>query len=189
MKFTTKSIIYIILATLCSPVTHAQEELNVYSARKEAYIKPLLDQFAQQHNINVNLVTDKADTLIERLRKEGKNTPADVLISTDAGRLFRAQQADLFQTINDPEINALVPVQYQDPSNYWVGLSVRARVIVYDRDRVSAQELSSYEDLTDPTWHKRICIRSSNNIYNQSLVASMIAHKGCLLYTSDAADE
>lgn len=175
MKFVSKSIVYLILTTLFAPFASAHEELNVYSARKEAYIKPLLDQFAAQHNIEVNLVTDKADTLIERLRKEGKNTPADVLITTDAGRLFRAQKADLFQPITKTEINQRVPTQYQDPNGLWIGLSVRARVIVYHADRVSTEDLSSYEDLADPKWRNRICVRSSNNIYNQSLVASMIA--------------
>jgi iron(III) transport system substrate-binding protein len=176
MKFFTQVIVYIISASLFTSFAHADEELNVYSARNEAYIKPLLDQFANQHTIKINLVTDKADTLIERLRKEGKNTPADVLITTDAGRLYRAQQADLFQPISDPEISKLVPTQYQDPAGLWVGLSVRARVIVYHDQRVSTEDLSSYEDLADPKWRNRICVRSSNNIYNQSLLASMIAH-------------
>lgn len=175
MKFIKNSAACIILLSFLAPLAYAQGELNVYSARKEAYIKPLLDQFASKHNININLVTDKADTLIERLRKEGKNTPADILITTDAGRLYRAQQADLFQTLEDPEIRAMVPAQYQDPDGFWVGLSVRARVIVYHQEQVSASDLSSYEDLADPKWRNRICVRSSNNIYNQSLVASMIA--------------
>lgn len=183
MKLHIKSILYITLCCVLTQLVTAQEtkqeeELNVYSARKEAYIKPLLDQFAQQHNIQVNLVTSKADALIQRLSNEGKNSPADVFITTDAGRLHRAKDADLLQAITNESVLQLAPEQYRDPSGYWLGLSVRARVIVYSNERVSASDLSTYENLTDPKWKNRICVRSSNNIYNQSLVASLIAHHG-----------
>ena len=179
MKLHIKSILYITLCCVFTQLVAAQEEeLNVYSARKEAYIKPLLDQFAEQHNIQVNLVTSKADALIQRLSNEGKNSPADVFITTDAGRLHRATDADLLQTITHESVLQLSPEQYRDPSGYWLGLSVRARVIVYNDKRVQVSELSTYENLTDPKWKKRICVRSSNNIYNQSLVASFIAHHG-----------
>ena len=178
MKPYFKSILYIILCMVFSPLTTAQEELNVYSARKEAYIKPLLDQFASTHNVKVNLVTSKADALIERLVNEGKNTPADVLITVDAGRLHRAKSAGVLQAITDDKILQSAPEQYRDSDGFWIGLSVRVRAIVFNKQRVQASDLSSYENLADPTWKKRICIRSSNNIYNQSLVASLIAHHG-----------
>jgi len=160
MKLHIKSILYITLCCLCAQLTYAQEELNVYSARKEALIKPLLDQFATTHNVKVNLVTGKADALIERLSNEGKHSPADVLITVDAGRLHRAKQAELLQPITDASILALAPSQYRDPEN------------------VKAEDLSTYENLADSKWKNKICIRSSNNIYNQSLVASLIAHHG-----------
>ncbi|MFK7794918.1 MAG: extracellular solute-binding protein [Gammaproteobacteria bacterium] len=182
MKLHIKSILYITLCCLFTQLTHAEdrsdEELNVYSARKEAYIKPLLDKFATQHNIQINLVTSKADALIQRLNNEGKNSPADVFITTDAGRLHRAKEAGLLQTITDQSVIQLAPEQYRDPEGYWLGLSVRVRAIIYSHERVKISELSSYENLAEPGWKNRICVRSSNNIYNQSLVASLIAHHG-----------
>ncbi len=173
-----KSMLYIILSLALTAPAGAQDELNVYSARKEALIKPLLDQFAEQQNVTVNLVTSKADALIQRLVSEGENTPADVLITVDAGRLHRAKVADLLQPVTDAAILESVPQQYRDPQGYWLGLSVRARAFVFHNEKVKAEQLSSYEDLTDANWRERICIRSSNNIYNQSLVASLIAHHG-----------
>ena len=178
MKLHIKSIAYITLCCVFAQLANAQEELIIYSARKEAYIKPLLDQFAKQHNIQVNLVTSKADTLIQRLSNEGKHSPADVFITTDAGRLYRAKDAGLLQKISDESIIQLAPEQYRDPESYWLGLSVRVRAIVYSDERVKASELSSYENLAEPAWKNRICVRSSNNIYNQSLVASLIVHHG-----------
>ncbi len=182
MKLHIKSILYITLCCVFTQLAHSEtqskEELNVYSARKEAYIKPLLDKFAEQHNVQVNLVTSKADALIQRLNNEGKNSPADVFITTDAGRLHRAKEADLLQAITDESVIQLAPEQYRDPENYWLGLSVRVRAIIYNDERVQLSELSSYENLADPIWKNRICVRSSNNIYNQSLVASLIAHHG-----------
>lgn len=178
MKLHVRSILYITLCCVFAQLANAQEELNIYSARKEAYIKPLLDQFSELHNVQVNLVTSKADALIQRLTHEGKNSPADILITTDAGRLYRAKQADQLQAITDTSIMQLAPEQYRDPAGYWLGLSLRVRAIVFNPERVKQEELSSYENLADPVWKNRICIRSSNNIYNQSLVASLIAHHG-----------
>ena len=178
MKFKINPAFYLVLCAIIISPTQASDELNVYSARKEAYIKPLLDQFAHIHNVQVNLVTSKADALIQRLIGEGKNTPADVLITVDAGRLHRARQTDLLQPIDTSTFANAAPSQFQDPEGYWFGLSLRARTLVYHPQRVTAQQLSDYESLADTQWKKRICVRSSNNIYNQSLVASMIAHHG-----------
>ena len=153
-------------------------EVNVYSARKEALIKPLLDDFTQKTGIKVNLVTGKADALLKRLELEGQNSPADLLITTDAGRLYRAQEAQVLQAAINPEIAKQVPANLQDKNGYWLGLTTRSRFIVYAKDRVQESELSSYQALTDAKWKNRICVRSSNNIYNQSLVAAMIANDG-----------
>lgn len=153
-------------------------EVNIYSARKEDLIKPALDRFSEETGIKVNLITDKADTLIKRIELEGMNSPADVLLTVDVGRLYRAKQAGLLQPVNSGILTTRIPESYRDPDNYWFGLSLRSRVIIYAKDRVSPSELSTYEDLADPKWRKQICIRSSNNIYNQSLVAAMIAHAG-----------
>lgn len=153
-------------------------EVNVYSARKEALIKPLFDRFTKQTGIKVNLVTGKADALLKRLSSEGRNSPADLLITTDAGRLHRAKQAGVLQPVSDQGLDKSIPQNLRDPEGYWYGLSVRARVITYVKDKVKPSEISRYEDLADPRWKGRICIRSSSNIYNQSLVASMIATEG-----------
>ena len=153
-------------------------EVNVYSARQEALIKPLLDEFTKKTNIKVNLVTGKGDALLTRLVNEGRNSPADVLLTVDAGRLHRAQESDVLQPIKDKEINSLIPKNLRSIDNMWFGLSIRARVIMFASDRVNESELESYESLSDEKWKGRICIRSSSNIYNQSLVAGMIAQNG-----------
>lgn len=156
----------------------AADEVNLYSARKEALIKPLLDRFSKQTGINVNLVTGNADALLKRLVSEGVNSPADVLITTDAGRLHRAKEAGVTQPLTSDAVAAAVPASYRDPAGHWVGLSLRARPIMYVKGKVDPSQLSTYEALADPKWKGKICIRSSGNIYNQSLVASMIAADG-----------
>jgi len=153
-------------------------EVNLYSARKEALIKPLLDRFATETGIQVNLVTGKADALLQRLKSEGPNSPADILLTVDAGRLHRAKEMGLLQPVTSDVINGNVPARYRDPEGFWFGLSLRARTIMYAKNRIDAAQLSTYADLADPRWQGRICIRSSDNIYNQSMVAAMIAHQG-----------
>ncbi len=156
------------------------DEVNVYSARKEALIKPLLERFSNETGIQVNLVTGKADALLQRLRSENRNSPADLLITTDAGRLYRAKAAGVLQAVESEILQASIPASYRDPENHWFGLSIRARTIVYAKERVKPEELSSYEALTDSRWKNRLCIRSSGNIYNQSLTASMLVADGAL---------
>lgn len=156
----------------------AAAEVNLYSARKENLIKPLLDQFTEASGITVNMVTGDASALIKRLEAEGRNTPADLLLTTDAGRLHTAYRKHLLQAIKSDKIIKQVPQHLFGKENHWVGLSQRSRVIVYSNERVKAEELSTYEDLADPKWKGKICVRSSDNIYNQSLLASMIAHSG-----------
>ena len=167
-----------LIAALLSTPGFAASEVNVYSARKEALIKPLLDRFSRETGITVNLVTGDGDALLTRLQREGRNSPADVLITTDAGRLYRAQQAGVLQAIDSSLLKEVIPPHLRSEEGYWFGLSVRARVIVYAPDRVDPGKLGSYLDLADDQWRKRICIRSSSNIYNQSLVAGMIANEG-----------
>ncbi|MFT5676788.1 MAG: iron(III) transport system substrate-binding protein [Paraglaciecola sp.] len=154
------------------------EQVNVYSARQEALIKPLLDKFTKQTGISVNLVTGKADTLISRLQSEGKYSPADLLITTDVGRLYRAKQQGLTQAIDSEFLNTSIANNYQDPDKHWYALTLRARPIMYAPDRVDVNQLSRLEDLTDEQWKGRICVRSSNNIYNQSMVAAMLEQLG-----------
>lgn len=165
----------LLLVSSFAAVQAADEEVNLYSARKEQLIKPLLDKFTEQTKIKVNLVTGKADALLKRLSTEGANSPADLLITTDAGRLHRAKVAEVIQPVNSDALDAAIPAHLRDPDGLWFGLSLRARPIFYVKGKVDPSELSTYEALSDPKWKKRICVRSSGNIYNQSLVASMLA--------------
>lgn len=156
----------------------ALDEINVYSARKENLIKPLLDQFTQETGVKVNLVTGKADTLLYRLQSEGRNSPADLFITVDAGRLHRAREAGVLQTVQSKILTNAIPAHLRDPDGYWFALSKRARVVFYAKDRVDPEQLEDYSTLTEPTFKQKVCIRSSDNIYNQSLVASILAHTG-----------
>lgn len=170
------TIIFLLVAT---PISAAfADQVNLYSARKEKLIKPLLDKFTAATNIKVNLLTGKADALLKRLESEGKNSPADIFITVDAGRLYRAKALGLLQKIESDTLNAAIPEYLRDKDGKWYGLSLRARPIMYASDRVKADQLSTYEDLVDPKWKGKICIRSSSNIYNQSMLASMIAANG-----------
>ena len=179
MKKAAASRVIVLLTVLITGMGQAlADEVNLYSARKEALIKPLLDKFSEQTGITVNLVTASADALLARLKSEGKLTPADVFITVDAGSLHRAKAADLFQTIDSATLNSVIPEQYRDPDGVWYGLSLRARPIMYVKGKLDPAELTRYEGLSDGVWKGRICIRSSGNIYNQSLVASMIAANG-----------
>jgi iron(III) transport system substrate-binding protein len=153
-------------------------EVNIYSARKEALIKPLLDLYTEQTGVEVNLVTGKADALIKRLELEGKNSPADLLLTVDVGRLHRAKQLNLLAAVDSAVLSEAIPEIYRDPEAYWFGLSLRSRVIVYAKQAIAPEQLSTYEALADPLWKKKICVRSSSNIYNQSLVSALIAHLG-----------
>ena len=161
-----------------SPDTLTSSELNIYSARKEALIKPLLDRFSEATGTQINLVTGKGDALLTRLQSEGINSPADLLLTVDAGRLYRAQQAGVLQPMISELLNAAIPQHLRSADDQWFGLSVRARVIVYAKDRVGVKQLSNYEALAEPRWRGKVCVRSSSNIYNQSLVASMLATEG-----------
>nr|CAA6830251.1 MAG: Ferric iron ABC transporter, iron-binding protein [uncultured Thiotrichaceae bacterium] len=168
-----------LIATLAIPhIAVAADEVNLYSARKEALIKPLLDKFTEQSGIKVKLITGKAAALQKRLELEGENSPADILVTTDAGNLHRASEAGLLQAIESEALKAAIPENLRDTDNEWFGLTYRARPIFYVKDKVKPEELSTYEALTDEQWKGRICIRSSNNIYNQSLTASMLAADG-----------
>lgn len=171
-------ILFILAASLHAAAQESGAEVNVYSARKEALIKPLFDAFTEETGIKVNLVTGKADALIKRLELEGEQTPADLLLTVDAGRLHRAKEKGLLQALHSERLEAAIPANCRDPQGFWFGLSLRARVIIHAKTAIDPARLSTYEDLADPKWKKQICVRSSTNIYNQSLVASLLAHHG-----------
>lgn len=156
----------------------AAGEVNLYSARQEALIKPLLDQFTAETGIKVNLVSAKADALLQRLKSEGRNSPADILLTVDAGNLHAAQAAGVLQPVQSAALEGSIPAAYRDPASHWFGLSLRARPIMYVKGRVNPAELSTYEALAEPKWKGRICVRSSDNVYNQSMIGSMIATRG-----------
>ena len=150
------------------------KEVNVYSSRHYNTDDELYDGFTRQTGIKVNLIEGKDDELIERIKSEGANSPADILITVDAGRLWRAEQAGLFAPIESSILTEKIPANLRHPDNLWFGMSKRARVFMYNKDRIKPSELSTYEDLADPKWKGKIAIRSSSNIYNQSLVAGLI---------------
>lgn len=179
-RFTLGLLMASSLLFAVTPAAFADDDklVHLYSARNEALIKPMLDRFTEQTGIEVKLITSKADALLKRLQTEGRNTPADVLLTTDAGRLHRALEAGVLQPIQSDILQKAVPASYRDVDGYWYGLSLRARPIVYAKDRIKPQQLSTYEALAELAMKGRVCIRSSNNIYNQSLVASMISTRG-----------
>ena len=154
------------------------EEVNVYSSRHYNTDQALYDEFTDATGIKVNLIEAKGDALIERMTAEGESSPADVFITVDGSRVARAVDAGLFQPISSDALTAAVPENLRHPDGLWFGLSTRVRGIVYAKDKVDPSTITSYEDLADPAWSGKICIRSSSNVYNQSLVASMIASDG-----------
>lgn len=156
----------------------AEDRLVVYSARNEQLIKPLFDEFSKETGIRLEFITDKDGVLIQRLKAEGRNTPADVLVTVDAGNLWFAKSEGLLQPVSSPVLEKNIPAHLRDPDNQWFGLSVRARTIVYSTRRVRPDELSTYEQLAEPAWKGRLCLRTAKKVYNQSLVAMLIARHG-----------
>ena len=152
--------------------------LTVYSARNEQLLKPLLDRFTKDTGIAERTLTDKEGPLLARLRAEQAGTPADVLITVDAGNLWQAAREGVLQPIESAVLEKNIPLHLRDPGKQWFGLSVRARTIVYDKRKVQPDQLSSYEDLAEPKWRGKLCLRTSKKVYNQSLVAALIAHLG-----------
>ncbi len=153
-------------------------EVVVYSARNEQLIKPLFDAYTQETGTKITFITDKEGPLMQRLKAEGKNTPADMLITVDAGNLWQAAEEGLLKQVKSETLEKNIPVHLRDPNNNWFGLSVRARTLFYNTQKLKPADLKSYEDLADPKWKGRLCLRTSKKVYNQSLVAMMIAEHG-----------
>jgi iron(III) transport system substrate-binding protein len=152
-------------------------EVNLYSYRQPFLIAPMLDQFTKQTGIKVNIVYAKRGVL-ERLKAEGDNSRADAVLTVDIGRLNDLANAGVLQTVRSAEIERNVPPQYRHPDGLWFGMTTRARIFFVSKDRVAPGEITSYEDLAAPAMKGRVCIRSGKHVYNISLFASMIAHKG-----------
>lgn len=153
-------------------------EVNVYSARHYDSDLAIYDEFTKKTGIKVNLIEAGGDALIERLAREAEASPADVFITADAGMLWRAEMRGVFQPISNEEILSRAPAQFRDPENNWVGLSKRARIIIYNKRKGLPDGVSSYEDLANRAYQGMICVRSSSNVYNQSLLASLIHNDG-----------
>jgi iron(III) transport system substrate-binding protein len=153
-----------------------EQEVNIYTHRHYKPDQELFAQFEKETGIKVNVVNASADELIQKMSLEGEQSPADVLITVDAGRLVRAKNNGLLQSVKSEFLEETIPSHLKDTDNQWFALTKRARVVVYNPDNVKAEDLSTYEDLTDDKWKNKILIRSSSNIYNQSLMASIIAN-------------
>lgn len=156
----------------------SDQVVNLYSARHYDVDEQLYEQFTEASGIEVNVLEGQPDELIERITNEGEQSQADVFVAVDAGRLWRAQEAGIFQSVTSEVLNSKVPESLRDPNSEWFGLTSRARILVYNVDTVEPSALSTYEDLASPQWKGKVCIRSSGNVYNQSLVGSMVESMG-----------
>lgn len=162
-----------------APVKEADEQVvNVYTHRHYDTDQALFDEFTKETGIAVNIVMADDDELLSRLEAEGTNSPADVIITADAGRLGLAKQRGFLQPVHDSVLEANVPAHYRDPQGNWFGFTMRARVVAYDKNKVKPEEIRTYADLCLPRFHGQVLVRPSEHVYNQSLVAAMIAHNG-----------
>ena len=161
-----------------SNVAQAADEVVVYSSRIDELIKPVFDAYTAKTGTKVKFITDKEAPLMARIKAEGENTPADLLLTVDGGNLWQAEQMGILQPLNSEVVKTNIPAQYRSSSDAWTGLSLRARTIVYSPERVQQSELSTYEALADENWEGRLCLRTSKKVYNQSLTATLIETHG-----------
>jgi len=173
-----KSLILLAALALSCPALAQDKELNLYSARHYQTDEALYAGFTRLTGIRINRIEAGEDALIERIRNEGARSPADLMITVDAGRLWRAEQLGLFQPVRSALLEARIPANFREPGGHWFGFSMRARVIAYNKARVKPGEVSTYEALADPKWKGRLCVRSSSNMYNLSLMAALIERLG-----------
>jgi iron(III) transport system substrate-binding protein len=166
-----------LIAAASATIAAAQSgEVNVYTYREQKLIQPLFDAFTKDTGIKVNVVSASSG-LEQRIKTEGANSPADVLLTVDIGRLEDAVQAGITQPIKSAVVDKVVPAQYRDPEGHWAGVSMRARVVYASKDRVK-QDAITYDELADPKWKGKICIRSGQHIYNNALIGAVIAKQG-----------
>ncbi len=169
----------LVLAAGTAATACAQDNvLNLYSARHYQTDEALYANFTKTTGIKVNLIEGGEDTLLERIKNEGANSPADVLITVDVGRLWRAEQMGLFTPVKSRVLESRIPANYRDPAGNWFGYSRRARIIVYNKNALKPADISSYEDLADPRFKGKICTRSGSHVYNLSLMGSIIGALG-----------
>ena len=163
---------------LISSFINSDDYINLYSARQEVLMKPLIKAFENKTEVKVNIIAAKANQLINRIKEEGAYTKADILLTTDVARLIAAKNYNLFKQINNSKILSKIPENLRDTDNKWFALSKRARIIVYDTTKVKKDLLGGYLGLMENKWINKIMVRSSNNVYNQSLIAAMIYNYG-----------
>ena len=168
----------LIIITSCSSNKEELKEVNLYSQRHYSVDEVQYKNFENLTGIKVNVVKANADELIERLKNEGENSPADLFITVDAGKLFKARESSLLQKLSTEVIDKNVKEELRDPDGYWTPITYRARILVYSKERVQKSELSTYEDLINPKWKNRLLARSSSNAYNQALMSSLVANLG-----------
>ena len=149
-------------------------ELTVYTSRQPQLIEPIVEQFTNETGIEVNLLSGNAQELMERIDIEGEDSPADIFMTVDAGVLWQAAERDILAKIDSEILNENIPAHLRDSKNEWFGLSKRARTIVFSSDQFKDNDFSTYEDLADPKWKGKLCLRTSKKVYNRSLIASMI---------------
>jgi iron(III) transport system substrate-binding protein len=173
-----KRLFFVSALALTSSALAQDNVLNLYSSRHYQTDEALYAGFSKQTGIKINRIEAGEDALIARIKSEGERSPADVLITVDAGRLWRAEQMGLFQPVKSAVLEARIPASFREPHGHWFGFSMRARVIAYAKSRVKPGEVPTYESLAEPKWQGRICVRSSSNIYNLSLMGSLIEQLG-----------
>jgi iron(III) transport system substrate-binding protein len=174
-----RSLAALLLAVAMPGMGLAQEKvLNLYSSRHYETDEALYANFTKQTGIKINRIEGGEDPLIERVRNEGDKSPADVLITVDAGRLWRAEQLGLFQPVKSKVLEARIPSSYRHPDGLWFGFSARARIIAYNKTKVKPGEIANYEDLANPKWKGKICTRSAGHVYNLSLISSLVNYLG-----------
>ena len=174
-----RKILYLLLISFLSEVVLA-DNVNVYTSRHYDSDDALYEEFTKETGIKVNIISGKGSALLERIKSEGKNSPADIFFTVDAGNLWKVQKEGLFRTINSKKVLSSVPAELRGPNDEWTAVAKRARVIFYNPMKIKSSEIKglTYEDLANKEWRNRIVIRSSSNMYNQSLVASLIANLG-----------
>jgi iron(III) transport system substrate-binding protein len=178
-KFLRKNIALAAAVLFAALPALAQEKvLNLYSSRHYQTDETLYTGFTKLTGIKVNRLEAGEDALIERIRNEGERSPGDVLVTVDAGRLWRAEQLGLFQPVRSALLESRIPASLREPGGHWFGFSTRARIIAYSKMKVRAGEIQTYEELADPKWTGRVCMRSSTNMYNLSLMGALIDHLG-----------
>ena len=178
MKRIVLFISTILVLLSCGETPKESNEINLYSQRHYKVDEKQYEAFENETGIKINVVKANADELIERLKNEGENSPADLFITVDAGKLQKAKDLDLLQKISSPIINQNVDVDLKDVNGYWIPITYRARILVYSKDRVKSDELSTYANLTDEKWRNKVLVRSSSNAYNQALLSSIVANNG-----------